>query len=338
MTSRKSARRINVTEVLDELKASVFLLAEYEKIKLPIASQKRIKTITAEELTIALGKCFVKPWIKQNDSFKISSYAEYVKWCDKNIYAKIERGHLQAYLESLPLTKRKPVREFLRSWEKLNKAFFTLLDKGSLNIISSAYEKQHFIRKGDALPNQPLLAESQDEIYNEFMDFSMRSPIVALGSTTKIAHRELLASKIKYENWILMLTLLAKSDFLEKSYAVNHRFLRTWLANHIAFDRAQLLVPITQERIRMKWTGPATALAEWLMLVRNHLVEYPHLTNRNLLKWLEQAIIYPGSKSALIAAISSLKRSGKFFHLKSGKSEFEFRINFSGRTAKSPKH
>lgn len=335
----KKKKQIDLTEVLDELKASVFVLYQYEKVKIPAASRRAVKAITAAEFRTSLGDSLVKAWTEQNNSFKISSHGEYVEWTVQNIHPKAEKGELEGYLKALPLSKRKPLREFLRSWEKVHKVFYSLIDSHSIRLIASAYEKRHFIQRGDALPNQPLLGESQDEVYNELIDFSQRSPVVSLGAPDKIKYRELLASKATYENWLHVLTTLAQSDFLDKSYAVNVRFLRTWLANHIAFDRSHRIVPVTQETVKLEWTGPATALAEWLLLVRNYLTDYSHVSNKNLLKWLDQAIIYPGTKTALVAAISAVKGNNtKFFTLKHDSLVFEFNVRYSARTRKKSKH
>lgn len=335
----KKKKQIDLTEVLEELKASVFALYQYEKVKISAASRKAVNAITVAELRTSLGESLVKAWIEQNISFKISSHGEYVEWTVQNIYSKAEKGDLEGYLKALPLSKREPLREFLRSWEKVHKVFFSLIDSHSIRLIASAYEKRHFIQRGDALPNQPLLGESQDEVYNELIDFSQRSPVLSLGATDKTKYRELLASKVTYENWLHVLTTLAQSDFLDKSYTVNVRFLRTWLANHIAFDRAHRIVPVTQNTIKLEWTGPATALAEWLLLVRNYLTEYSHVSNKNLLKWLDQAIIYPGTKTALIAAISAVKGNNtKFFTLKHNSPVFVFSVHYSARTRKKSKH
>jgi hypothetical protein len=335
----KKKKQIDLAEVLEELKASVFALYLYEKVKVSSAAKKTVNEITAEEFRTALGDSLVKTWIEQNISFEISSHAEYVEWTVQNIYSKAESGDLEDYLKALPISKRKPLREFFRSWENVHKVFYTLIDSQSLKLIASAYEKRHFIQRGDALPRQPLLGESQDEVYNSLMDFSQRSPAVSLGATDKTKYRELLTSKVTYENWLNVLTILAKSDFLDKSYAVNVRFLRTWLANHIAFDRAHQIVPVTQETVKLEWTGPATALAEWLLLVRNHLTDYSHVSNKNLLKWVDQSIVYPGTKAALIAAISAVKGNNtKFFTLKHDSPVFEFSVHYSARMRKKSKH
>ena len=335
----KKKKQIDLTEVLEELKASVFTLYQHEKVNVSAPVRKSVNAISAQQFRTSLGDSLIKAWIEQNTSFKITSHSEYVAWTVENLHSKAEKGDLESYLKSLPSSKRKPLREFLRCWEKVHKAFYTLVDPKTINLITSAYEKQHFIRRGDALPNQPLLAESQDEVYNELMDFSQRTPVGSLGSPAKTGHRELLPSKVKYENWLLVLTTLAQSDFLEKSYAVNVRFLRTWLANHIAFDRSHRIVPATQETVKLEWTGPATALAEWLLLVRKHLTDYSNVSNKNLLKWLDQAITYPGTKTALIAAISAVKgNKTKFFTLKHDSNVFEFNVHHSARTRKKSKH
>ena len=165
----KKQKQIQLTEVLEELKASVFYLFQWKKKKIPSATQKLIKSISVEDIMPYFSKAEINNWQKLNANYKTSSYAKYLQWLEKNVSEPDRNGQYIQKIQLLKNADRTKMKTFMLLWTKLHSVFFNCLDVETLKFINVQNEEKHTIDKTTALlHSDPLSWETKEEVAFDF--------------------------------------------------------------------------------------------------------------------------------------------------------------------------
>ena len=324
----KNKRQIDLTEVLDVLKASVFDLYKHEKKVLGTRLKTKIAGITTEDLFAGFGKTQFYAWLKLNAHYKIFNYQNYLEWLEKEIQVHDRNGELLKRLAELPVEERKQRKSFLNYWKKLHHSFFNQLGNRTLELLDAHYEKMHFMDKAEALPySEPESQEVKEDVRLEFFDFVQKRTASEnpLSGTDK-AIGFMMHSISKPITWNSMLNLLAETGYISIEYYHNDLFINTWLSSSLTFGPKRVLL-LPRKIKKLYWTGQVTAFAVWILAIKSRTLDYNQPDNRELLKWIELTIDYPGNKRALRSAISDYRKyKGKYFTISGTGKTFSFNV------------
>lgn len=283
------------------------------------------------------SKTELKDWQKLNTQYKISSYAIYLQWLEKNVTVPDRRGQFTDLIKSMTKVERERFKRLTNSWTKLHTAFFTLLPPQVLNFLNKQYDDKHLIDKSTALiHSDPISWETKEEVRFDFYSLvqlnTNNNLMQGLGQSESIP---ILPSKASPLLWIKMLKDLAAYRYLSNDYATNEELIKQWVASALSFIKTNTPTATIN---KLNWIGPATAFAEWLKEVQDKLTDDKHREYRYLLKWATATIDYPGTQQALRSALSSTnKYNSKYFSFMDKGRSVSFEVKMFPRKSKKKK-